>query len=120
MNLPDQILSLPVHQREDVAHTVAESQAYQLGHYDARTAAADLAKAAGFSEDLSSLVGEVIIDYTNWRGERGERVIRPIRLWWGQTRYHPNSQFLLAALDVERNALRDFAMADIHSWKPRG
>lgn len=115
MNLHDQILSIPVPKRTDVAHTVAEAQAYQLGHYDARAAAADLARAASIPVDA----GEVVIDYTNWRGERGERIIRPTRLWWGQTQYHPKPQFLLTALDVERNALRDFAMADIHSWQPR-
>lgn len=115
MDLHDQILGIPVPKRADVAHTVAESQAYQLGHYDARAEAANLARAASIPDDA----GEVVIDYTNWRCERGERVIRPVRLWWGQTRYHPNSQFLLTALDVERNVLRDFAMADIHSWRPR-
>lgn len=60
----------------------------------------------------------VIITYTNWRGETGERQIVPIELWYGSTEWHSEPQWLLKALDVEKQAERDFAMADIASWKP--
>ncbi len=58
----------------------------------------------------------VMVDYTNWRGERGARRIVPDYMWWGSTEYHPKPQWLLRALDVEKRALRDFAMGSIHSW----
>jgi predicted DNA-binding transcriptional regulator YafY len=60
-------------------------------------------------------LGEIIIDYTNWRGERRERHILPRTLWFGTTEHHPEPQWFILALDVEKNATRDFALRDIHS-----
>jgi predicted DNA-binding transcriptional regulator YafY len=54
------------------------------------------------------------IDYTNYKGERSVRTIRPICIWFGSTEYHKEPQFLLNALDVDKNEERDFAMKDIH------
>lgn len=59
----------------------------------------------------------VTIDYTNWRGERAERYIRPIRVEWGSNEWHPNPQWLLIAHDAEKNAERAFALSGIHSWR---
>jgi predicted DNA-binding transcriptional regulator YafY len=58
---------------------------------------------------------DVWIDYTNWRGERGIRHIRPQELLWLSTEYHREPQWLLHAWDVEKRAKRDFALKDIHS-----
>jgi predicted DNA-binding transcriptional regulator YafY len=60
----------------------------------------------------------VIIDYTNYRGERALRKIIPNNLFFGISAYHPESQWLLEAWDIEKKASRTFAMKDIHSWKP--
>lgn len=57
----------------------------------------------------------IVIDYTNWRGERRERKIRPIGIQFGETRHHPGRQWLMWALDEE--VLRAFAMINIHSIK---
>jgi predicted DNA-binding transcriptional regulator YafY len=62
---------------------------------------------------------EVIIDYTNYRGERGMRTIRPMEMFFGLNDFHPGEQWLLKAIDVEKNAERVFAMKDIHSWTPK-
>lgn len=59
----------------------------------------------------------VVIEYTNYRGERSFRTILPGRIWYGQTEYH-SSQWLLDAQDVAKGAERTFAIADIHSWRP--
>lgn len=59
---------------------------------------------------------KVNIDYTNYRGERGKRVIVPHNIWHGTTDYHPVPQWLMTAWDIEKKALRVFAMCDIHSW----
>lgn len=59
----------------------------------------------------------VIIDYTNWRGERSERRVRPLRLHFEANKYHPGIQWLLEAIDLEKNAVRMFAMASVHSWR---
>lgn len=62
---------------------------------------------------------EVVIDYTNWRGERSLRTIRPVKMFFGLNEFHPGEQWLLHAIDVEKNADRVFAMKDIHSWTPK-
>jgi hypothetical protein len=56
------------------------------------------------------------IDYTNYRGERAVRKILPIRVFYGKTEYHPEEQWLLKALDWDRNVERDFSLNSIHRW----
>jgi len=53
------------------------------------------------------------IIYTNWRGETAERTILPLRMWFGSTEWHPEPQWLLTAIDTEKNAERDFAWSGI-------
>jgi hypothetical protein len=65
-----------------------------------------------------SLPCEVIIDYTNWRGERSIRRIVPIHMFWGSNEWHPEPQWLLDADDGDKGEPRIVAMKDIHSWKP--
>ena len=57
------------------------------------------------------------IDYTDWRGERRTRQIRPIRAWFGTTVYHPGLQWLWSAWCLESMEERDFAQSGIHSWR---
>jgi predicted DNA-binding transcriptional regulator YafY len=59
----------------------------------------------------------VNLDYTNHRGERAARLVRPIRLWFGSSAWHREPQWLLECFDVDKRATRDFALAGIHSWK---
>jgi hypothetical protein len=61
---------------------------------------------------------EVIIDYTNYRGERAKRRIKPIgSMVFTHNEWHPEQQWLMLALDVEKNEKRFFAMKSIHSWE---
>ena len=53
------------------------------------------------------------ITYRNWRGETRERTIEPKEVWFGSTEWHPEDQWLLKALDVEKGEVRDFALKDI-------
>lgn len=60
---------------------------------------------------------KVLIDYTNHRGERAVRTILPMApLTWSSTEWHPEEQWLLEALDVEKDVVRFFAVKDIHGW----
>lgn len=61
---------------------------------------------------------EVVIDYTNWRGERKTRRIRPLRIDFENNEWHPDSQWLLLAVDLDTASHRTFAIANIHSWHP--
>lgn len=54
----------------------------------------------------------VTLTYTNWRGETAERTIIPLLPWFGATDWHPEPQWLLKAIDVEKGAERDFALKD--------
>lgn len=61
----------------------------------------------------------VLIDYTNFRGERAVREITPLRIWHGATAWHPEPQWLLDATDVAKGERRTFAIGDIHQpWPP--
>lgn len=59
----------------------------------------------------------VTIRYTNYRGETADRRIIPSGLRFATTDWHPEEQWILDAFDLDRNADRSFAMADILHWR---
>lgn len=63
-------------------------------------------------------IEHVLIDYTNWKGERRERRIMPLTIKFGTNEWHRDRQWLLFAIDVEAAAHREFALKDIHNWRP--
>ena len=52
-------------------------------------------------------------DYINWEGKQAVRTVKPIKIWFGKTKWHPKEQWLLKALDLEKNEERDFSLKDI-------
>lgn len=60
----------------------------------------------------------VIFGYTNHRGEHAIRLVRPIIISHTSNEYHPEQQWILHAFDVDKNALRTFAMRHIIGWRP--
>jgi predicted DNA-binding transcriptional regulator YafY len=60
----------------------------------------------------------VCIDYVNWRGERAWRRIIPQRFYFGEVEYHSGRQWIVDAWDVDKEAVRSFAMADVRAWNP--
>lgn len=73
------------------------------------------------SDEMSDLVGEchptqaktVQILYRNYRGETAVRMVEPSRIWFGATDWHPEPQWVLEALDLDKGVVRSFAMRDI-------
>jgi len=63
---------------------------------------------------------EVWIDYTNYKGERRWRLVRPMNVWFGTSAWHRGTQWFLHADDVEKGQVRDFEMASIHAWTRSG
>ena len=61
---------------------------------------------------------EVLIDYTNWRGVRRWRRVVPERIVFENSEWHPETQWIMYATDVDDAAIRGFALKDIHAWKP--
>ena len=62
---------------------------------------------------------EVNIIYTNWKGETRKRTILPIRIEFKSTIWHPEEQWILVALDLEKGEERSFAIKDIKKWNKR-
>lgn len=65
---------------------------------------------------MADLKRAVIIDYTNWRGERALRCIRPLRIDFMNNEWHPETQWLLLAVDLDKGEDRTFALKNIHQW----
>ena len=59
----------------------------------------------------------VKIVYTNYKGVTATRYIVPIEILFGHNEWHTQDQWLMRALDVEKNAERTFALKDISSWE---
>lgn len=54
------------------------------------------------------------VEYKNWRGETRERLIQPIKIWYGSTFYHQDEQWLMTAYDCEDwSKEKDFALKDM-------
>ena len=79
----------------------------------------------GNNQKMPELVSEISskaqanpikVRYTNYRGETAVRLIIPLRFSFGSTEYHPHEQWLLEVWDVEKNALRVYALKDISQW----
>lgn len=54
--------------------------------------------------------------YTNWKGETAIRTICIQYVWFGSTEYHPEDQWLARVYDIEKKAMRDFALADMKPY----
>lgn len=60
--------------------------------------------------------GQIIeFDYTNWRGEKARRKAKFARIYWGSNEYHTKQQFLVSAIDLDKDQLRTFAAADMEN-----
>lgn len=51
--------------------------------------------------------------YRNWRGETSLRNIRPLRIEFRDTEWHPEPQWIMRAFDLDKGAWRDFALRDM-------
>ncbi len=52
--------------------------------------------------------------YKNYRGETSDRSVLPMNIKFGRSKHHPNKdQWLLEAMDIDKKAVRLFAMRDI-------
>ena len=65
-----------------------------------------------------STTEQVTFTYKNHRGEVETRLVEPVQIKYTYNVWHPELQWMLEAYDVNRKALRTFAMKDISGWKP--
>jgi hypothetical protein len=61
---------------------------------------------------------EVSILYRNWKGEVAWRRIVPLSISFESSQWHPVPQWIMRALDIDKEVERSFAIADIQNWKP--
>ncbi len=61
---------------------------------------------------------QVRIKYINHREVTVFRTILPRTVWFGTTEWHPKPQWFLDAHDLDKDALRTFAMQDFLEWNP--
>jgi hypothetical protein len=68
---------------------------------------------------MSDPLRTVWIDYTNYRGVRAWRHILPMResLRFKRSPWHPQSQWIIEAVDLDGQVTRGFALASIHEWR---
>ena len=77
----------------------------------------ELANVEQRARSLSDPGDIVRIDYINYRGERGiRRVIPETAATWAKFAGTQALQWILDAWDVDKGALRSFAIADIQCW----
>lgn len=70
--------------------------------------------------DLQSLPAAAVkMIYTNYRGETNIRLVIPERVWFGTSDHHEGQQWFLDAVDVEKEAVRSFALKDVRCWLDR-
>lgn len=62
---------------------------------------------------LTIVTRKLRFQYRNWRGEWQRRDVEPIAIWFGATKWHPESQWLMRATDLAKGEIRDFAMHDM-------
>ena len=58
----------------------------------------------------------VKILYTNWKNDTRYRLIKPINIEFKSTEWHKEEQWILNAVDIEKNEIRNFAIKDIKEW----
>lgn len=61
------------------------------------------------------MTDEIHFTYKNYRGEIGRRRVRArdIHVSFGATHYHPEPQIIFRAFDLDKEAVREFAMKDM-------
>jgi predicted DNA-binding transcriptional regulator YafY len=52
-------------------------------------------------------------NYVNWEGLTSYRKVKVKRIYFGFTEYHKQDQWLMEALDLDKNELRTFSMEDM-------
>ena len=59
----------------------------------------------------------VTFTYTNWKGEVGVRSVIPVNIDFEENEYHKPKQWLLHGYDLDKKAMRTYALKDTSDWK---
>lgn len=67
----------------------------------------------------SEAVADLVFWYRNYKGEERYRHARPISIRFDATEWHHTPQWLMRAIDLEKNEEREFAMKDMRHIMPQ-
>lgn len=75
-------------------------------------------------DDVISILGNKKIEdvaikvvYKNWKEEVSLRTIIPLSIYFGNTEFHKDGQWLMKVWDVDKKDYRTYALRDIQEWK---
>lgn len=57
--------------------------------------------------------GRIEFTYKNHRGEVAQRHVLPVSIDFKATQWHPKQQWIMDAIDLDKNSPRSFAMKDM-------
>jgi len=60
-----------------------------------------------------NMSSDLSFDYVNYRGEASRRTVTPIAYRYGVSQWHSGAQWLMMALDHDKQQPREFAMQDM-------
>jgi hypothetical protein len=64
----------------------------------------------------ANIVPQIMVDYTNWRGERRVRDILPLRIFFGSNQWHKEPQWLMEVVEPDDSETKTLAFAGIHGF----
>lgn len=100
--------------RDELRARIERALSFRVGGDEGAVRAKDhLREVAAKFEVASASAGPLTFAYRNWRGEVSERRAIPQQVYFGSTEWHPEPQWLMRALDVDKGEVRDFAMRDM-------
>jgi hypothetical protein len=62
-------------------------------------------------------VPPLVFVYKNYKGEVSTRRVIPERVYFGSNEFHKGDQWLMKAWDLDKDAEREFALADVIEFK---
>lgn len=68
--------------------------------------------------EAGDLTHQISFTYTNWKGVTKKRRAVINRLFWGNNEFHPVPQLLVDGYDLDKTALRTYALKDITDVQP--
>lgn len=73
-------------------------------------------------EGICDKKAPVDVEYTNWKNVRRMRRLSPTGeiIYTDSPPYHPESQWMIAAIDHDDGKRKLFPLAKIHSWMEKG
>ena len=61
---------------------------------------------------------KVTFGYQNWRGENAERSAQLLRMYYGKNDYHPQTQWIVVGLDLDKDQERHYSLKDMENVIP--